>query len=73
MNHDDIREIARLIKSELAPEWLTESQVCERLQVSDNYVRDNRSKLGGRLLPCARGRAWRYRRDAVDAALINPF
>lgn len=72
MTKDEIRELAALLKSAIDPEWLTESQVCQRLQVSDNWVRDNRSKLGARLVPGSK-KGWRYNRGAVDSCLINPF
>lgn len=72
MTKDEIREIAALLKSAIDPEWLTESQVCQRLQVSDNWVRANRSKLNARLVPGSK-KGWRYRKDSVDAMLVSPF
>jgi len=72
MTQDEVKQVAMFILAEIQPEWLTESQVCARLQVSDNWVRNNRSKIGGRLLPGSK-KGWRYRRAAVDAVLIDPF
>lgn len=72
MTQDEAKQVAMLILAEIQPEWLTESQVCARLQVSDNWVRANRSKIGARLIPGSK-KGWRYRLSAVDAVMIDPF
>jgi|GEM_PF-3318920 len=72
MTKEEIREVAALLKAELDPEWLTEAQVCARIQVSGHWIRANRSRLNARLVP-GNKKGWRYRKDSVDAAMTAPF
>lgn len=53
--------------------WLTEGDVCKRLGVGKQWVRDNRQSLGARVLPAKKGKAWRYNVAAVDRCLVNPW
>lgn len=71
MNHDEIREIARLIKSEIQPEWMTESEVAVHLRVGRKWVRDHRAELGAALIPGTKQNI-RYLRAAVDRVPVTP-
>lgn len=72
MTQEEIRKLAEELKQAIDPHWLTEKQVCQRLQVSNHWVIENRLRLGARLIP-GNKKGWRYRKDIVDAVLINPF
>jgi hypothetical protein len=72
MTQEEIRKLAEELKQAIDPQWLTEKQVRQRLQVSNHWVIENRSRLGARLVP-GNKKGWRYRKDIVDAVLINPW
>lgn len=72
MTQQEITKLAELLKLAIDPQWLTEKQVCQRLQVSNHWVIQNRARLGGRIIP-GNKKGWRYRKDIVDAVLVNPW
>ncbi|MEW6711608.1 MAG: hypothetical protein AB1403_17425 [Candidatus Riflebacteria bacterium] len=72
MTQEEIKKLAEELKLAIAPEWMTEQQAADYLQVARSYIRKYRRELGAELL---RGNkhGWRYNRKRCDAFLVNPF